>query len=430
MTTTTPETRDWSTLQKIAFRFFFVFFILYVILEPNGIVPYSESLTEFYLHPLVVAVPWAAKNWLHINITVNSYGSGSGDRTFDWLIYSAIIMIAAVSCAVWSAISRNVRNYNKMLYWLCTVIRYYTGITMLCYGGVKVIKLQFSDPNPMRLIEPVGDLSPFSLAWTYMGHSVGFNYFAGLAEVSCGLLMFWRRTTTLGAIMGFVIAGNIVAINYCFDVPVKLLSTTLTLMFTFLLVTDSKRLINLFITNKTALPADFTPHRFRAKWKNTTLTVIKYAIIALVVFGDTYNFTKAEKMYGRKAKLPQLYGIYNVQYFIRNKDTLQPLITDTIRWHKLMFDKFENGAIKLMNDSLKYYAIKQDSVKHTLKLNTFADTAHKMIFSYVVIKPDTLMLKGTWKKDSIKVKLVKYNYNKIPLLNRGFHWINEGVYAK
>jgi len=301
---------------------------------------------------------------------------------------------------------------------------------MLTYGGVKVIKLQFAGPTPMRLLEPVGDLSPFSLAWTYMGHSVGFNYFAGIAEVSCGLLMFWRRTTTLGAIMGFVIAGNIVAINYCFDVPVKLLSTTLTLMFAFLLVKDSRRLINVLIINKTALPADLSPHRFRARWKNVTLTTVKYVLIAFVIIGDAYSFIDAGTKYGDNSKKPSLYGVYNVQYYISNKDTVPPLTTDTNRWSKLMINKFDNGAIKLMNDTVKDFAIKQDSVKHLLKINSYADTLHKYELKYTVVKPNILVLNGVWKKDSIQVKLIKRDFKSFTLLNRGFHFVNESVYAK
>ena len=430
MTTITTEPQNWTTAQKILFRFFFVFFILYALLEPNGVIPFSDSLVEFYLHPMVLFVPWLAMHLFHMKIIVNSYGSGSGDRTFDYFIYFSIIIISAISCLIWSINSKNTNNYNKLLYWVYTVVRYYAGITMLCYGGVKVIKLQFAGPTPMRLLEPVGDLSPFSLAWTYMGHSVGFNYFAGIAEVSCGLLMFWRRTTTLGAIMGFVIAGNIVAINYCFDVPVKLLSTTLTLMFTFLLVKDSRRLINVLLTNKTALPADLSPHRFRARWKNVTLTTVKYVLIAFVIIGDAYTFIDAGVKYGDNAKKPPLYGVYNVQYFIRNKDTLPPLTTDTSRWSNLMMNKFDNGAVKLMNDSVRYYSIKQDSVKHLLKINTYADTVHKYTFKYTVIKPNVLVLDGTWKKDSIQVRLVKRDMKSFTLLNRSFHFVNEEVYAK
>jgi hypothetical protein len=120
----------------------------------------------------------------------------------------------------------------------------------------------------------------------------------------------WRRTTTLGAVMGFVIAVNIVAINYSFDVPVKLLSTSLTIMFTFLLVKDSRRLINVFITNKTALPADFSRHRFKARWKNTTLTTIKYVLIIYVIAGDAYLlFRCRQKIWGQFKKTAALWHL-------------------------------------------------------------------------------------------------------------------------
>ena len=430
MTTVAAEPQNWTVAQKIAFRFFFVFFILYIFFTPNGIIPNTDSIIEFYLHPMLTFIPWIAKHLFDLNITVDSYENDSGDRAFDYLVLLFIFAVSLIAAVVWSLASKNTRNYNKLLYWLCTIVRYYAGITMLSYGGVKVIKLQFAGPTPMRLLEPVGELSPFILAWTYMGHSVGFNYFAGLAEVSCGMLMFWRRTTTLGAIMGFVIAGNIVAINYCFDVPVKILSTSLTVMFTFLLVTDSARLINVLLKNKTALPADLSPHRFRAKWKNITLTVIKYTLLIYVIATMSYGLIDAGKKYGDDSKKPPLYGIYNVQYFIRNKDTIQPLTTDTTRWAKLMINRFDSGAIKLMNDSVKYYAVKTDSVKGLIWVNPRTDTMLKYKLKYVEVKPGVLLLNGFWQNEPVQIKLVKYDLKNFTLLNRGFHWVNEHGYAK
>jgi hypothetical protein len=142
------------------------------------------------------------------------------------------------------------------------------------------------------------------------------------------------------------------------------------------------------------------------------------------------SFLDADKKYGDNSKKPPLYGIYNVQYFISNKDTLPPLTADTNRWSKLMINKFDNGALKMMNDSVNYYAIKSDSVKHLLTINTYADTVHKFIFRYTVVKPGTLLLKGVWKKDSVQVKLVKYDMKNFTLLNRDFHWINEHAYVR
>lgn len=44
------------------------------------------------------------------------------------------------------------------------------------------------------------------------------------------------------------------------------------------------------------------------------------------------------KQYGDSAPSTALKGIYNVKTFIRNKDTLAPLQTDTLRWKQLVLE--------------------------------------------------------------------------------------------
>ena len=65
------------------------------------------------------------------------------------------------------------------------------------------------------------------LLWTFMGASAPYQMLAGLAEVTCGMLLFWRRSRLLGALLAIGVMGNVVALNYCYDVPVKLFSTEL-----------------------------------------------------------------------------------------------------------------------------------------------------------------------------------------------------------
>ena len=154
---------------------------------------------------------------------------------------------------------------------------------MLSYGFVKVFKLQFPFFSPDRLLEPYGNSSPMGLAWNFFGFSKGYNYVMGFAELSSGFLLLFRRTTTLGAIVTFVVAGNIMAINYCFDVPVKLLSTALVVMALFLLAKDIHRLINFFFLNKPTNAANITAPVFRKKWQNITTVILKYGLILYVV---------------------------------------------------------------------------------------------------------------------------------------------------
>ena len=427
MTTTTIEPQAWNIYQKLAFRFFMIFFLLYIFFEPNGVLPFSYTLSHIYLKPFYQLIPWLAKNVLHLAKPVTIFTNGSGDTTYDYLILLFITVLAATGMLIWSALDRKTKNYNKLYYWLCVIVRYYVAITMVAYGSFKIVKLQFPEPSLGRLLEPVGNMSPMGLAWAYMGHSVGFNYFTGFAELSCGLLLFFRRTTTLGAIMGLVVAGNIMAINYCFDVPVKILATMLVGMCAFLLFRDYHRLTDFFFKNKAASPSNLSPHRFKARWKNIILLIVKYALVLYVVGGYMIGAIQSGMQYGDNAKKPPLYGIYNVKTFVLGHDTLPPLTTDTIRWDKLLINS--SATTKLMNDSTRIYDLNVDTLNHALVLHTDADTVHKSVLYYTRNK-DTLLIKGFWIKDTIYVKLVKYDLNKFTLLNRGFHWVNEHPYNR
>lgn len=424
MTTTTAEPAYWSAAQKIAFRFFMIFFILYIFFNPNGVIPFYDGIYNLYIEPFHKLIPWIGAHVLHLAKPITAFTGGSGDTTYDYVIILFMTIVSVVVTAIWSITGRKTSNYNKLLYWLTVVIRYYVAITMVLYGSIKIIKLQFPAPGPGRLIQPLGSMSPMGLAWTYMGYSTGFNIFTGMAELTCGLLLFFRKTTTLGAVLGLVVAGNIMAVNYCFDVPVKLLSTFLVLMSLFLLARDFRRLINFFVLNRETLPSNLSPHRFKSRWKNITLITVKYLIVSYVVIGYMISAVQAGAQYGDNAKKPPLYGLYNVESFIKNNDTLPSLTTDTTRWSKLVIGN-RYSQVKYMNDTLRNYNFVLDTGKHKITVSTFSDTLHKFVLNYTLQKPGVILLKGAWKKDSVQIRLRKVDLNDFLLLKRGFHWVNE-----
>lgn len=85
------------------------------------------------------------------------------------------------------------------------------------------------------------------LAWSFVGYSKGFSAFTGWGELVGGVLLFFRRTTALGAVILVPVLLNVVAINYFFDVPVKLFSSALLLMTLFLLAPDAPRIWNVLV---------------------------------------------------------------------------------------------------------------------------------------------------------------------------------------
>ncbi|MDO3641757.1 hypothetical protein [Mucilaginibacter sp. L3T2-6] len=428
--TSTPEVAHWPAPQKIAFRFFFSFFLLIIVAVPNSTVPFYDGLYAHLTNVLHVFIPWIAKNIIHLEKPVTHFTGGSGDTTYDYILDSMTAIVALLVTVVWSYTGRKTAHYRRLFYWLMVILRYYVSFAMMIYGFSKVFKVQFPAPGINRLVEQVGDMSPMGLAWTYMGYSAAFNYIIGAAELLCCGLLLFRRTTTLGAMVGVVVISNIVAINYCFDVCVKLVSSTLLLMCLFILIPDRKRLTNFFFRNRDTPPADLPPHRFSARWKNIVLQGAKYALVLYMAYVNLLDIVPYYQKFGDDAPKPPLYGLYEVDSFVKNRDTLKPLITDTSRWRKFWVRRAGEATVKLMNDSLETFAFKPDTTQHIVTVHTAADTVNRFSVRYNLEKPGVLVLQGRWKNDSIKVRLKKVDLAKFRLISRGFHMINETPYNR
>ncbi len=138
--------------------------------------------------------------------------------------------------------------------------------------------MQFPDLRYYTLTEPLGDMSPMSLAWAFFGYSYGYNVFKGLAE-SAALLLLFRRTTTFGSLITLATLANVMAVNYNYDVHAKMYPTALFVMAFFLLFKDLKRLmIFFFIGQAISLPVIHAPV-FKKRWMNISKTVLKVLVI-------------------------------------------------------------------------------------------------------------------------------------------------------
>ncbi|RRB02721.1 hypothetical protein [Larkinella rosea] len=418
---------QWNTAQKLAFRFFFVYFILYVFPFPFEHLPGSNVLIEYYNNAWNALVPWIGRTVLQLPYEITVFPNGSGDTTFNYVQLLCFGVVSFTALLIWSALDHHRPNYNTLLYWLVVVLRYYLAFTMFTYGFAKVFKTQFPAPNLNRLMQPYGQSSPMGLAWTFMGYSTAYNWFTGLGEIIGGGLLLFRRTTAFGAVILVAVIGNIVAINFCFDIPVKLYSSNLLLMTLFVLSAEGKRLIHVLLLNRPAPALDLTPFRTTRRWRIGRL-VIKTVIIGLALYSHIFDGLATTKEYGDSAPKPPLYGLYHVESFAVNGDTLRPMMTDTTRWRQVVvagYRKYPSLTIRLMNDSLRRFAFEPDTVKLKAVLYTRFDTAHKYRLSYQRPDTNTLILKGMFRKDSIYARLKKQNIEQFLLVNRGFHWINE-----
>jgi uncharacterized membrane protein YphA (DoxX/SURF4 family) len=440
-----PIHASWTMTQKITFRFFCCFFVIYVFPFPLNILDYTSlgigssntpgfiawyfRVLDKYTDLWHAIIPWVGAHMLHLKTPITTFTNGSGDTTYDYVLVLAFFLLSILGTILWSVLDRKRKSYRQAYYWLRVLVRYNLAIYMLIYGFAKVYHLQMPGPRLSDLVRRFGYKSPMGLAWSFVGFSPAFSAFTGWGEVIGGALLFFRRTTLLGAVVLVAVLSNVVLINYCYDVPVKLFSSELLLMDLFLLAPYARPLADFFIRNKPTapLPSEFTWKRPRFRWIACGL---KCLIIAAAFYGNISSSVKTTKTYGDATPKPKLYGIYDVETFVRNKDTIAPLITDTTRWKQLVVQNEGYASVFFMNEHFQGMRFKVDSSLKKATLSPGQDTSVKALF--VIGAPDSihLTMAGRLKSDSLYVVLRKVDLQSFTLVSRGFHWVNEVPFGR
>jgi uncharacterized membrane protein YphA (DoxX/SURF4 family) len=423
-----PAARQgWSLPRRIAFRFLCAYFFLYSFPFPVGLIPFTERIAEAYDKLWLPIVPWVGKHILNLNREISGVPNGSGDTTYAYIQNLCLLALAIVATALWSALSRR-REHTKLDHALRIYVRYVLAFTMLSYGMLKVFKSQFPTPTPMRLMQPIGDSSPMGLLWTFMGYSTAYTIFSGAAEVLGGALLLFRRTTTLGALLLIAVIGNVVALNFCYDVPVKLYSVNLWLMSLFLLLADLPRLACILVFNRSTAAARMYPDTTRPVTRRLHL-VVKALIVGLILYTTTRAGYESWKNYGDGAIRDSLDGGYEVEQFSRNGTLLPATLNEPGRWRRIGISTRGRFVVRTMADSTYRYRLEHDVKQRTLAV--WLDTsATKDTLTYVRTDSDHLALAGVLLGDSLRVQVRKISFSEFPLMNRGFHWINEAPYNR
>src|SRR5271163_915911 len=100
----------WSLASRVAFRFCFVYFGLFSVATQiiGGLFPVTLADIDGagVLWPMRPVTFWAAAHIFHAKLPLVYTGSGSGDKTFDWVFAFCLLVIAAVATGIWSALDR------------------------------------------------------------------------------------------------------------------------------------------------------------------------------------------------------------------------------------------------------------------------------------------------------------------------------------
>jgi len=409
METVIPVQASWTSGTKILFRFFFVYLLCYA--------PASWWVEFSPFSPWNAVVVFVGHHIFNIDITVMP--NGSGDTTWNYVQLAVIGSISVLATVVWTVIDRKRTDYDKLLFWFLIFLRYFLAYMMLVYGFAKVFKTQFPYLSVERLATPLGRFSPMGLLWTFMGYSKTYNLFTGGAEILAGTLLFFRRTTLLGAVMSILIMVNILMLNLSYDVPVKLFSAHLLVVAAVIAAPQFKRMISFFILNKPTATENIRPVFTRPKAR--LFHGIGKAIVILLIVGQLVvtGFKREAEI---AALFPERFDVYEIIDHKTNGIAV-PEESETLRWKKLYV--LPNGKCSLvyMDGAAIRWNFAADTAARTMRLSS-PDSGTVYHFQYAVASDNLYNLKGKLNEDSIQVAM-RRNSDEFLLLNRGFHWINE-----
>lgn len=415
-----------NTLGQFFFRFFAIYFCLLLFPFPVDLLMGAiQSNESWVVQGWDFLIKWTGEHVLHLSEPITVLPNGSGDTTWNYVQELLFVVFAAVGTGLWYVLQGTRPLSEKVRYALTTYLRYYLAAILLLYGFSKIFLVQFNTPDAVRLAQEVGDMSPMGLAWTFIGFSPGYSIFSGAAEVLAGLLIFFRPTLVLGALVSVGVMANVVALNMFYDIPVKLYSSNLLAMSLFLLAPYFGALADLFILQRPAVFKVSRPSLTRP-WR-IGLTIAKALLVVVLIGGTAYDNYTGMYSYGPLAPRGRFYGNWRIHSFVRNGQEVPPVVTDSTRFGFVQLRG--NGSVRLKpyTGKAKGYDLRVDTVRQRWAMLAFTDSlpTDSVFLHYERLSPDSLRLSGVLKGDTIRWGLVLKPDSSTRLMSRGFHWINE-----
>jgi len=412
----------WSLAKRIAFRFGVLYFSLFVVctqmLATLLLLPfYAVSEPE----PLHAPVSWVAARVFGVS-TPLVYESGSGDKVFDWVLVFCLLLVAAAGTAIWSVLDRRRLHYARLHPWFRLFLRFALGATMICYGMSKAIPLQMPPPGPSRLVEPFGNFSPQGVLWSSVGASTSYEMSVGFAELAAGILICLPGLATLGALVCLADSIQVFTLNMCYDVAVKLLSFHLVVMSLVILGPEFARLMKVIVFNHAAGPSPQAP-----LWRSTRMQWIavgaQVAFVVYLVSMNAWGTRQSKKEFDDLVSSAPFHGIWTIDAMTVDGEAKRPSGSSVARSRRLIQEWPTKIVVQQLDDTFVYYQAQIDMEAKTLSLTRSKEP--DQVFKFTQPTATSLLLDGTSDGHVLHIETSFLDYRKFPLLNRGFHWVQE-----
>lgn len=367
---------------------------------------------------------WIAQHVFGLTEDVQAALSGdNGDTAEEYCRLLLGVVVAAIAAAIWTFADRRRPRARWVDDALQVLLRYAIALGLASYALAKIYPIQFSPLSPSALETRVGELEPMSLAWSFMQYSRTYSLIAGVMELTVVILLCFRRTATIGALICIPVMLNVMLINLCYGVVVKLFSMVVVLSAIVLVLHEVRRLVDLLVRRRATLALPLRPPFRSRRWNRARWVVKLVAVGGVLVSSDVaMRGAHARRVADRASPL---FGTWEVVSFVVDGRDLART-AEPSRWRRLMVPGTRGVALRLEDDTLLYCRVKPGEPARTaappaaLELACTGDKEGSLRWTR---DGDQLHLEGTFGRRAVMASLRRRDLRELPLLREPFRWI-------
>ncbi len=305
------------------------------------------------------------------------------------------------------ALSYQHPKYDQVLnYVLRCLLGYFLFYSISVFGlsQIRDIQMYFSYST---MHQKIADLESMEFVWAFFGYSGKYKAVIGWTLLCTSMLLCFRRTRLIGALIMTGLLANIFCLNVFFDVCLKLRSFIYLNASLFIVLSHLPRLYSFFLTDKAVAENSYPLFSDSGKLYQA-LNYLKLFFIAgtLVYFGwkqdRMLRWTKNHHTNPIEGTWEIVNYEYSADWDIKDSEEIEFL-----KSNMFVFERGVRGYI-VEEDSMSMFKYLVDTSNQQFELYDFHNyRSVDLKGKYELIDPETLKFYGKNNKDSLSILLKK-----------------------
>ncbi|GAB4094202.1 hypothetical protein [Flaviaesturariibacter terrae] len=314
------------------------------------------------------------------------------------LLYGALVLLALLLAALLKPRAR--RKVTALVY---PALLLYLAAVLARYGADKLLKIQFYLPEPNTLYTPLGLMDKDLLYWSTIGTSRLYSLFLGGTELLAALLLFSRRTRRAGLLLALSVVLQVLAVDLCFGISVRLFSSFLLLLALLLLAPDARNWIHFLGGQPAAAAPPLQPLPF-ARFAR----IIKTGMLLLIAVEALLPALRSGNWNDDLATRPPLHGAYAVLAQVRESEGGLP------HARRLFVHRAGYLVLQDSSDALRSFPLWVDTVQQRIH---FKISASWRSLDYRFTRSDSVLtLRGSGPNGSVVLQARSLPWRALPAL--------------